>query len=167
MGNDHHHHHHTTTTVYKTDPAEIAKAENKVKRKEYTKQIDILKAQVVDISNTELSKIKQELVDIGAQIEEEEKLLVHFPEEYNDRSRKIVVLIGNTGDGKSTVGNRLCGDESEMAEEGPFETSDQSQSCTQTLSKERTQIGDMQLTVVDAPGWNDSEGKDRYVCDSP
>lgn len=157
MGNDHHHHHHTTTTVYKTDPKEI----NRAKKEEHVKQIDILKAQVTGINDTELAKIKQELVTINNQIIEEEKLLVHFPEEYNDRSRKIVVLIGNTGDGKSTVGNRLCHDESEMAEDGPFETSDQSQSCTQDLCRERTQFDNVQLCVVDAPGWNDSDGKDR------
>jgi len=157
MGNDHHHHHHTTTTVYKTDPKEI----NRAKKEEYVTQIDILKKQVVDINSTELATIKQELLTINNQIIEEEKLLVHFPDEYHDRSRKIVVLIGNTGDGKSTVGNRLCHDESEMAEDGPFETSDQSQSCTQELCRERTQIDGIQLCVVDAPGWNDSEGKDR------
>jgi len=148
---------HTTTTVYKTDPKEI----NRAKKEEYVTQIDILKAQVTRINDTELAKIKQELLTINNQIIEEEKLLVHFPEEYNDRSRKIVVLIGNTGDGKSTVGNRLCHDESEMAEDGPFETSDQSQSCTQDLCRERTQFDNVQLCVVDAPGWNDSEGKDR------
>lgn len=156
MGNRHHHHH-TTTTVYRPDPAAIKEA----KREGLEKLITALNDRISDKEtehNTELQKLR----DIQSQVVEEEKLLIHFPAEY-DRSASMLVLVGNTGDGKSTLANRLCGDDSVMADEGPFETSDQMASCTQTLTKQSTTIGELKVTVIDAPGWNDSQGKDRFV----
>merc|ERR1712115_639944 len=110
----------------------------------------MLKARVSDVE-AEHEKEAAKLSDIRAQIEAEQALLIHFPRDY-DRSASILVFVGNTGDGKSTVCNRMCGDESEMADEGPFETSDQMASCTQTLAKHTREMVEMKLTVVDAPG---------------
>eukprot|EP00483_Globobulimina_turgida_P000466 UN00466 len=65
-----------------------------------------------------------------------------------------------TGDGKSTFGNRLCGDTSMMANEtGPYKTSNDSKSCTQILQK--CTCTDEKLSVIDCPGWGDTEDKDR------
>jgi len=153
MGNDHHHHH--TTTIYRPDPAAVKRAQ----REGLEKQIETLKARVADVTvehQTEADKLSE----IRAQIVAEQAQLVHFPRDY-DRTASILVFVGNTGDGKSTVCNRMCGDESDMADDGEFETSDQATSCTQEMAKQTRQIGDAKLTVVDAPGWNDSEGKDR------
>jgi len=152
MGSRHSHH---TTTIYRPDPAAVKRAQ----REGLEKQIEMLKARVTDV-DAEHKKELARLTDIRSQIEAEQALLVHFPRDY-DRTTSVLVFVGNTGDGKSTVCNRICGDESDMAEDGPFETSDQMASCTQELSKHTLQVGERKLTVVDAPGWNDSEGKDR------
>eukprot|EP00488_Nonionellina_sp_1-RS-2012_P004375 TRINITY_DN9827_c0_g1_i1.p1 TRINITY_DN9827_c0_g1~~TRINITY_DN9827_c0_g1_i1.p1 ORF type:complete len:226 (-),score=82.74 TRINITY_DN9827_c0_g1_i1:169-846(-) len=70
----------------------------------------------------------------------------------------MIVLMGMTGDGKSTFGNRLCDDTSMMANTtGPYTTSDDNNSCTQVLQK---WVYD-KLSVIDCPGWGDTHDKDR------
>jgi len=151
---------HTHTIEYRPDPAAVKNAQ----REGLGKQIEMLKARVNDV-DAEYQKEAAKLSDIRAQIEAEQALIVNFPRDFGQTAEggtaSILVFVGNTGDGKSTVCNRMCGDESDMAEDGPFVTSDQMASCTQTMAQHTLQIGDAKLTVVDAPGWNDSEGKDR------
>ena len=74
---------------------------------------------------------------------------------------KHLLLIGETGAGKSTLGNRLLGREA-------FTVGHDLESCT---SKSQTEIGkllggDMQVEVTDTGGLGDSEGRDeRFVKD--
>jgi len=129
-------------------------------RQSYIQQQGALQSQIND-KTTEYNQIHQGLLDIQEQIAAEEKSMVDFSDEKDDPNAKIVILVGNTGDGKSTFANRLVGDTSMMADQGPFRTSDRGRSCTQNLSKQRTEINNVKITVVDAPGWNDSDGRDR------
>eukprot|EP01083_Nonionella_stella_P235505 828063_1 len=62
----------------------------------------------------------EQLVCVDKQIMKEEKEIYNFAEERNDKFTKIIILMGNTGDGKSTFGNRLMGDTSEEADQGVF-----------------------------------------------
>eukprot|EP01083_Nonionella_stella_P137474 418258_1 len=106
----------------------------------------------------ELSPVQADINTVNDQILTEEKELYKFTAERRDQSHQTIVLMGMTGDGKSTFGNRLCGDVSFMANEtGPYKTSDNNQSCTQLLQK---WICD-KLSVIDCPGWGDTEDKDR------
>lgn len=41
---------------------------------------------------------------------------------------KSLVLLGVTGNGKSTFANRLCGDKSRKAKKGPFKASNRAKS---------------------------------------
>eukprot|EP01084_Bolivina_argentea_P033933 62750_1 len=109
------------------------------------------------IITSELNEIQSALTAINSQICDEEKAISKFSIERNDYSNKIVVLIGNTGDGKSALGNRLTGDTSTFADVGPYKTSDCNDSCTQNLQKSKLDS----LSIIDCPGWNDGSGNDR------
>eukprot|EP00485_Elphidium_margaritaceum_P011289 CAMPEP_0202705182 /NCGR_PEP_ID=MMETSP1385-20130828/17770_1 /ASSEMBLY_ACC=CAM_ASM_000861 /TAXON_ID=933848 /ORGANISM="Elphidium margaritaceum" /LENGTH=366 /DNA_ID=CAMNT_0049363361 /DNA_START=122 /DNA_END=1222 /DNA_ORIENTATION=+ len=109
-------------------------------------------------------QIQSQLVAVRAQIATEEKDIAAFKPERDDANTKIVVLIGMTGAGKSTFCNRLYGDTSEDADQGPFETSFASTSCTQRHSKRIIEIVGHRVTVVDTPGYNDSTGRDDEHC---
>merc|ERR1711950_11453 len=72
-----------------------------------------------------------------------------------------MVGLGNTGHGKSTVLNRLCGDISKYGDSGPFEAKDSDQSVTQQLKHEERTINNVQSVVVDTPGYKDSKNRDN------
>ena len=134
-------------------------------RQSFIQQQATLQSQLHD-KTIEYNQVHQQLIDLQNQISEEEKTLItDFDDEKDDPNSKIIILLGNTGDGKSTFGNRLVGDRSLMANEGPFRTSNECESCTQHLSKHKVELDDdeITMTVVDAPGFNDSQGKDRFV----
>eukprot|EP00483_Globobulimina_turgida_P000282 UN00282 len=103
------------------------------------------------ITSYELYPTQTQISNVSRQIMKEEKEIYKFSVESNDQSHRIVVLIGNTGDGKSTLGNRLSGDISLLANNGPFETSNGNQECTTQMKK----YNKNKLCVVDCPGWND------------
>ena len=122
-------------------------------------QKDQLNARKSEITENELSPLLQRMQQLDVQINAEEKEISQFRLERNDKNKKIAVFVGKTGHGKSTLINRLYGDKSEDADDGPCETSDSAESCTQSLQK----VNCDNLCVIDCPGWADSGGADRYI----
>eukprot|EP01083_Nonionella_stella_P009475 27288_1 len=128
----------------------------------YTEQLHHLNY-LYDDSKKECLDHERQLNELNTQIANEKQLIItDFDEEHKDENSKIVILIGNTGDGKSTFGNRLLNDESESADEGQLTVGHGADSCTQRLSNpERTQINGVSIAVIDAPGWSDTNMDDR------
>lgn len=65
-----------------------------------------------------------------------------------------LILIGETGTGKSSFGNFALGIEN------GFEVSDDPESCTKDTIRKISQI-DPEISIVDTPGLQDSKGRDR------
>eukprot|EP01083_Nonionella_stella_P013766 38715_1 len=86
---------------------------------------------------------------------------LHF-DVWEDPNVKQLVLLGKTGDGKSTFGNRICGDTSSIGNQGPFRSSNNVQSVTQEIQKHviEFEVGDEKIAVVDTPGVFDSNAAD-------
>lgn len=104
---------------------------------------------------------KEELEEVAFQLSDERAKVVHFQKEREDPSIKSVVLLGLTGDGKSTFANRLVGDTSEEGTDGPFKTSFSAKSETQLILKVLKEMHGQKLAVVDTPGIEDAGGRDR------
>lgn len=111
--------------------------------------------------NTKFGEMEQ----LALQVDTEKVKLQHFTPELNDPSIKRIVLLGLTGDGKSTVGNRLVGDVSEDGDRGGpnggFRTSGGVESETQTVVKVLHEAYGVRISVVDTPGISDSSGRGR------
>merc|ERR1712154_252341 len=99
--------------------------------------------------------------ELSRQILLEEKEIEEFKVERNDESTKIIITLGGTGSGKSTLCNRMSGDCSLFGDEGPCKTSGDGQSCTLNNAKLVVQIEGTKITIVDTPGIGDSFGRDR------
>lgn len=152
--------------IERAHKAELRAAENRHKdqmRQSYRQQLLTLQSQLHDKS-VEYNETHGQLVKLQQQVDEEEASInSDFSEERENSSTKIIILLGITGDGKSTFGNRLVGDASKMGNEGPFKTSAKCSSCTQHLFKYQTTTNGHKISVVDTPGWNDSDGNDRFA----
>ena len=69
-------------------------------------------------------------------------------------NRKTIVLYGETGNGKSSLGNLILGDDL-------FEVSDYEDSLTKKPDIKRSLIYP-NIEVIDTPGFSDSDGEDDY-----
>lgn len=104
---------------------------------------------------------------VNRQLETERQQIGKFTYERDDPNVIRVILLGETGDGKSTIANRLCGDKSEDANRGPFHVSAGVRSCTQRIQKEVNRYTCVDgttrmVSVVDTPGSSDSGGRDEF-----
>ena len=70
-----------------------------------------------------------------------------------NNNQKTILLMGQTGSGKSSFGNFLLGRRA-------FVTSNKCNSCTTKTVKE-TSSNDKLIDVIDTPGLSDSEGRDQ------
>jgi len=109
------------------------------------------------ILDSQLSPLRAEICDMKQQIVSEEKEIQKFEAERNDVTHKMLLLIGKTKAGKSTFGNRLMDDVSMLADAGDYKTSGDSKSCTKVLQKSVHN----KLSIIDCPGWADTDGQDR------
>ena len=94
---------------------------------------------------------------------EEKERIAKFKCEKENPDALRMVLYGPTGLGKSTLGNRICGDDSENADQGPFKVSSGTRSATSKIQKEFIQKGRYlhAISVTDQPGTFDSQGGDK------
>jgi len=137
--------------------------------------IDSLKREKEDKEEHYQTKLKEQVklqeiyLEIKKQVDEEEsRLLKYYGVELNDPNIKQIVLLGPTGNGKSTLANRLCNDESEDGNEGDFKVSHGHKSETQKINKKviKCKIIDEVISLLDTPGYFDSEGNDRFHCNN-
>jgi len=135
----------------------VQKQVNAAKVKQLRLRKTDLEQQHTHIVQHEFNAIHRRRLELDRQIVAEQKEIQSFEVERSHANHKLILLIGSTGHGKSTFGNRLMDDVSLLAKDGPFPTSYDNGSCTKQLRK----CMKNGMSIVDCPGWNDSDGEDR------
>ena len=121
------------------------------------------KTRWLEIKNREQTRYREsqkEINDLKLKIKEEEKAISQYDKAANDNNTKFMVILGNTGDGKSTLCNRLNDDKSEYGDKGPFLVSDDAKSQTKKVKHIEYHKYNTKYIIVDTPGINDSEQND-------
>lgn len=98
-----------------------------VAKSNYTQRKNSKQA-ILDAFQRKYNRIQTKINSLTNQIQDEEKKMATFENVNNDANVKFIVGLGMTGDGKSTVLNRLCGDVSKYGNAGPFEAKSSDQS---------------------------------------
>ena len=71
----------------------------------------------------------------------------------NANKRTTILLLGVTGNGKSTLGNVLLGKK-------VFKVGNNIDSCTSQTQIESSIVNGTQINIIDTPGFDDSNGND-------
>lgn len=127
----------------------------------------------LQLLNDVRDKVKQELaivqkkVDTAARINEkttnaiEKEIARQSRLNFSDvKDGGVLVLLGVTGVGKSTLTNRLCGDTSSKGDEGPAKTSSGCDSCTTDPKIIKCTRAGKSVYIVDSGGFADTERRD-------
>eukprot|EP01083_Nonionella_stella_P071411 191773_1 len=94
---------------------------------------------------------------------EHDRLNEYHIDVLNDPNIQQFVLLGRTGDGKSTFGNRLCGDYSQSGDSGPFQTGFGVNSVTSSIKRSNTiTLQNKRISIVDTPGIFDTNDNDNF-----
>eukprot|EP00485_Elphidium_margaritaceum_P001354 CAMPEP_0202701190 /NCGR_PEP_ID=MMETSP1385-20130828/14293_1 /ASSEMBLY_ACC=CAM_ASM_000861 /TAXON_ID=933848 /ORGANISM="Elphidium margaritaceum" /LENGTH=340 /DNA_ID=CAMNT_0049358549 /DNA_START=53 /DNA_END=1071 /DNA_ORIENTATION=- len=149
----------------------LAQDANNAKKIEICNNRNAAKSRLVHSSNRlqdelnhlqrECKEIEQERSELDSKIQDEEKAMSTFRHVRNDETVKFLVAIGSSGDGKSTVLNRLEGDLSKWGDNGSFESGDSDQSVTTKLFHKECTIRSVSSVLVDTPGYNDTKKRDN------
>eukprot|EP01083_Nonionella_stella_P196693 723494_1 len=131
----------------------------------YWKLIDVYIPNMKRLKQTIHSKYNNEYVMNYDQLKREnDRLNEYHIDVLNEPNIQQFVLIGKTGDGKSTFGNRLWGDQSQYGDRGPFGTIHGTvNSVTSSIKRSNTvTLQNNKISIIDTPGIFDTNGHDNF-----
>jgi len=140
--------------------------EIKAKRSDKIKEFELKKTQVAckkEEIDEKAVKERNAIKNLKRKISNEEGKIKKFTNIRNDKDTLFIVALGVTGHGKSTLLNRLCGDECKIdpGDNGPFAAASDDQSVTMNPEHKVCTIEDNRCILVDTPGYDDTEQRDN------
>eukprot|EP01083_Nonionella_stella_P057086 150004_1 len=117
---------------------------------------------LLNTTREQLRPLEQEMKDVQQQIAIQNQM--HYPMQgvQYDAHTKFIVTFGITGDGKSTLCNRLCGDDSKKGNKGPFKALRSGDSVTVKIAYKPCTLSHNKCIIVDCPGCDDSKHHDVH-----
>jgi len=106
----------------------------------------------------EFSVIERNFSEMSNKYYQEETRMSHIKIEREDPNVLRVILYSPTGCGKSTLGNRLCGDTSQLGDKGVFAVGHGITSETDKIKKQIIRNYRHTISIIDQPGVADSRG---------